>query len=191
MAHNDMANPKIKKIVEQHSIQLSELEELPSNQEFLYVISFGENYYKIGVTRNLPQRFKQFQIGNPFVKNENQLIAVCIQKQPEDRKSEVFVVNTWGGSTTAYSNPTMRYQEREVHKWCIERGYNYDLLKEGDTKKRLMSETFVMPPKGLKDMLDFIGMNSVMIAREQINKILWGNAGHRYHNSWKPLERLN
>tara|TARA_Y100000310_G_C20465826_1_gene707609 strand:- start:56 stop:880 length:825 start_codon:yes stop_codon:yes gene_type:complete len=181
MKYNDITQPTIKKLLENHPAQMKEKVKLHRDQVIIYIINLGANHYKIGQSRNLAERYRSFQASNPFLIDDKNLIAALVPAALQNRKTTALA--EWAGGPHG--------AECELHHWCIEEEYNYESLKNNGvagtirdgvkqrhsgyiTRSALRSEIFTIPPRAFKKLFNKIeSMDSILLSREQINDIFY------------------
>ena len=113
--------------------QIYETWHLVKDRGLVYIINVGADYYKIGVTTDLRQRFMAFQTSNPFVINSNQLVAAIEAPDPFSHQntctSKAYELESW------------------VHK----------LLRD---KRHRNSEMFKLSQEDIQDLFEKIQKNS-------------------------------
>jgi hypothetical protein len=132
-------------------------------QEFAYIINLGGDYYKIGFTRNINQRLRAFMKTNPFFADLSQIVLLvhpewlAEERQFWRRGSGPYrPIKRFRGSS--YHGSDARWIEKKCHKWCIEKGYNYDSLRACEG---LSSEIFKLSQSALKELLEYMQKEGV------------------------------
>ncbi len=112
--------------------QIYETWHLVKDHGLVYIVNVGADYYKIGTTTDLRQRFTSFQTSNPFVINSNQLVAAI--EPPWDKL-------TYPSTSDAYA----------LESWL------HNLLKD---KRHMNSEMFKLSQEDMQNLFEKIQKNS-------------------------------
>ena len=116
---------------------------LVDEAECVYILSVGENYYKIGRTCNIRTRLKAFRSSNPFLVNGNQIVALFTKtRATRQRSPNQAVERLW--------SPVFEL-EKSAHQWCRQRGKEVD--------KSYKSELFKLSVEDLRDLFSFLTLN--------------------------------
>ena len=116
--------------------QIYETWHLVKDFGLVYIVNVGADYYKIGTTTDLRQRFTSFQTSNPFVINSNQLVAAI--EPPWDKltypsTSDAYALESWLHNLLK----DKRHMNSEIFKLSQEDMQNlFEKMKENDAKNK-------------------------------------------------------
>ena len=134
--------------------------------KFVYIINFGADYYKIGITHSPSQRLRTFQSNNPFVSGTDSVIALFVYEDDMKRRKDADSGGLLRPSLFSKSKNPRRYRrangdlcvrpyallhqlEKAIHLWCIERGFAFDEVRKGN---KITTEIFKLNPEELGEL---------------------------------------
>ena len=174
LIHYDASHPQIIEILNNKSNYLDpsylRYDKRAGLSKFVYIINFGADYYKIGITHSPSQRLRSFQSSNPFVAGSNSVISLFVYADPQKRRKDAEETggllrpslfsksknprsyrSTNGGSLGPYS--LLKQLEKAIHAWCIERGHALDEVKKGN---KITTEIFKLNPQELGELIEAV-----------------------------------
>jgi hypothetical protein len=175
LIHYSASHPQIAEILNNKSNYLEpcylRYDKRAGLSKFVYIINFGADYYKIGITHRPSQRLRSFQSSNPFVTGSDSVISLLVYADAEKREKDAQEIG--GGllrpslfskskNPRSYANTNGRYPgpysllrqlERAIHAWCIERGLALDEVRKGN---KITTEIFKLNPLELGDLIEAV-----------------------------------
>jgi hypothetical protein len=138
--------------------------------KFVYIINFGADYYKIGITHSPSQRLRNFQSSNPFVSGTDSVIALFVYRDWEKRRKDASDRGLVRSSLFSKSKTLKRFRrangdlcvrpyallhqlEKAIHLWCIERDFAFDEVRKGN---QITTEIFKLNPEELGELFKAI-----------------------------------
>ena len=92
LIHHNASHPQIVKILNNKSNYIDpcylRYDKRAGLSKFVYIINFGADYYKIGITHSPSQRLRSFQSSNPFVTGSSSVISLFVYADAEKRKKD-------------------------------------------------------------------------------------------------------
>jgi len=155
-------------------------------EKFVYIINFGADYYKIGITHSPSQRLRTFQSNNPFVSGTDSVIALFVYEDNTKRRKDADFGGLLRPSPFSKSKNPRSYHrpkgvgrrpyallcqlEKSIHLWCIERGFAFDKVRKGN---RIATEIFKLNPEELGELFKTVASwGFATIPRDELHRFV-------------------